>query len=62
MRRKLSPGKEELALVESLANIREKRVLVIDSVDFSHHVREEFARFHDAKSVDVLNSGTFEDF
>lgn len=62
LRRKLTPGKEEIALAENIANIRDKRVLVIASVDFSHHVREEFAKFHDAKSIDVLGSGTFEDF
>jgi hypothetical protein len=35
---------------------------VIASVDFSHHVREEFAVLHDRVSIDTLRFGAIEDF
>ncbi len=62
LKRKLIPGNEEKTLANTLANLPEKRVLIIASVDFSHHVREEFARLHDTKTIDTLNMGTLEDF
>lgn len=39
-----------------------KNVLIVVSVDFSHHVREPFAQLHDQKSVNTLSWGTRKDF
>lgn len=62
LRRTLSPWIQEQNLAKALSEIQEKRVLVIASVDFSHHVREEFATLHDTVSIDTLRFGTREDF
>ena len=62
LRRKLVPGEEEAILADTIANIRDRRILVIASVDFSHHVREDFAILHDAKSIDTLSYGNIADF
>lgn len=62
LKRKLSVTDNERFLAQSIANIRDRRVLVIVSVDFSHHVREEFARLHDIKSTEVLNSTSIDAF
>lgn len=62
LRRNLVPGIQEQNIARILSEIPEKRVLVIASVDFSHHVREEFAVLHDTVSIDVLRFGTIEDF
>ena len=61
LRRKLNIGIEEKDVADTIAHLPEKRILVIASVDFSHHVREEIAQFHDQKSIDVLNSGLADD-
>ena len=62
LRRKLVPWMEEYSIANRIASLEDSRILVVTSVDFSHHVREEFARLHDIKSVEILNQGTLEDF
>lgn len=62
LQRELIPTKQGIVLTNTLANLHEKRVLIIVSVDFSHHVREDFARLHDMKTIDTLNTGTLDDF
>lgn len=62
LRRNLFPGIQEQNIEKILSEIPEKRVLVIASVDFSHHVREEFAILHDRVSIDTLRFGAIEDF
>lgn len=58
---KISSISERLA--ENLTNFSKNfHTLFIISVDFSHHVREDIAIFHDTKSVQVLNFGEKNDF
>lgn len=45
-----------------LRQSKNKNVLIIVSVDFSHHVREPFAELHDQKSINTLSWGTKKDF
>jgi len=35
----------------------DSHTLVLASVDFSHHLDETFARFHDAKSIEAIQYG-----
>lgn len=62
LRRKLSPWVEEKRLADIISHLPDEKILVITSVDFSHHVREEIAKFHDLKSIEVLNAGSWKDF
>ena len=41
-------------MAHELASLSEKRILVVASVDFSHHVREEIAKIHDDIAVNAL--------
>ena len=41
-------------VAHELASLSEKRILVVASVDFSHHVREEIAKIHDDIAVNAL--------
>jgi hypothetical protein len=61
LRRKLIPGKEEQDIANVISWFTGK-TLVLASVDFSHHVDEPIARFHDALAVDVLSNGELSDF
>ena len=38
------------------------KTLVLASVDFSHHVDESIARFHDVLAQDILSNGELADF
>lgn len=62
LRRKLTMDASIGELARKIANISEGRILVIASVDFSHHVAEPFAILHDTQSVDTLKYGGFSDF
>lgn len=62
LRRKFGAWEWEKDIAKVISEIPDKRVLVIASVDFSHHVREDFARLHDAKSIDTLRFGGVDDF
>lgn len=62
LRRTLAPGVHEQNIADIIAWISERRVLVIASVDFSHHVREDIAKFHDTQTVDTLRFGLVQDF
>lgn len=62
LRRKITVWEAEKEIANTLANRSNKRVLVVTSVDFSHHVREEIAELHDKKSIDTLRFGKLEDF
>lgn len=44
-------------LISSKTLSFDSSLLVLASVDFSHHTDEAFARFHDAKTVSVLTDG-----
>ena len=50
-------------IADSLTDFaKNKKTLIVVSVDFSHHVREDIAVFHDKKSLQVLDSGSDTDF
>ena len=50
-------------IADSLTDFaKNKKTLIVVSVDFSHHIREDIAVFHDKKSLQVLDSGSDTDF
>lgn len=58
---KISLTSEKLA--ENLTNFAKNfHTLFVISVDFSHHIREDLAIFHDTKSIQTLNFGEKNDF
>ena len=61
LRRTLVPGELETHISQVISWFS-GTTLVLASVDFSHHVDEEFARFHDVLAVDVLSNGELSDF
>lgn len=61
LRRKLIPWKGEQDIADTISWFSGK-TLVLASVDFSHHVDESIARFHDTLAVDVLSNGGLADF
>ena len=56
VKRKTHISQEEKDIAQIIGNLTDKKILVIASVDFSHHVREEIAEIHDVFAVEVLKN------
>lgn len=61
LRRKLMPWVEELKISDTISAFT-GNTLVLTSVDFSHHVDESIAVFHDTLARDTLSNGELSDF